>query len=300
MIEQACRAAFVTALLGPAVAIASPPAIAQEPDEEPTAAAQEAEKRWSFTGEITSVLSQGNADATTFGIGGLIRNTASRNRMRFEAGAIRTESAVVTRRAVGTADGYVIETDTRTEKTAESYFLRTRYDRVVSEHFFAFWGLDWLRNTFAGIDSRFLIAAGAGNTWVERDAVRFKTDYAATYTFQSDIVTNPFTKSNFPGVRTSWEFWNRLTRNTEFESVLISDMNLEDTDDIRLDFRNAITVAISDVIALKPSLQFGWRNQPALTSVPLFDTVGEPLDEFVLAPLRKLDTVFRLALVVKT
>jgi putative salt-induced outer membrane protein YdiY len=277
-----------------AVALALATASAAQP-----ATAQDARPGWGFRAELTSVLSEGNAKATTLGVGGLIRNVSGRNTTRFETGAIRTESAIVTRRAIGTADAFTIETDTRTEKTAERYFARARLDRAVSQHFFAFGGLDWLRNTFAGIDSRFLIAAGAGNTWVDREHVRFKTDYAATYTFQSDVVDNPFTRSNFPGVRAGWEYWNRLTGSTEYESILLADLNLDNTQDVRLDFRNSIAVAINDALALKPSLQLQWRNDPALREVPLVSPAGQPLGSTVLVPLRKLDTTFQLALVLK-
>ena len=50
-----------------------------------------------------------------------------------------------------------------TEKTAEFYFARGRYDYDFTRRFYGFGGVDWLRNQFSGIDSRFLIAIGAGN-----------------------------------------------------------------------------------------------------------------------------------------
>lgn len=265
-----------------------------------SAAAQEPQEQgWSFTGELTTVLSQGNSEALTFGLGALVRNVWGANTLRIEGGGLRTESTITTRRAVGDLSDFEVQSEERTDKTAESYFARTRYDRSISEHFFTFAGLDWLRNTFAGIDSRFLMAAGAGNTWVERERVRFKTDYAVTYTFQSDVVQNPFTKSNFPGVRASWEYWNQLTESTELESTLVGDLNLDDSDDVRVDFRNALAVAINESLALKPSLQLLWRNAPALAEVALFAPDGEPLDEVVRVPLEELDAFFRLALVVK-
>jgi putative salt-induced outer membrane protein YdiY len=263
------------------------------------AAQADATDGWSWKSELTSVLSAGNSEALTFGLGAVVENRRARNVLRFEAGAVRTESTRITRRAVGTAANYEIVRDENREKTAEAYFARARYDRSLSEHFFLFGGLDWLRNTFAGIDSRFLMALGAGNTWIEGETARFKTNYAITYTFQSDVVENPFVKSSFPGLRTGWEYWRRATASTEFESVLISDLNLDESDDVRIDFTNSLNVAISSALALKPSLQLLWRNLPALTDVELETTGGTPLGESVQVPLRKLDSFFRLALVVK-
>lgn len=254
---------------------------------------------WTFKAELTSVLSGGNGEALTFGIGSVVENRRGPNYWRFEAGGIRTEATRITRRAVGTSSVYVVTEDEDREKTAEAYFARTRYDRRLSEHFFAFGGLDWLRNTFAGIDSRFLIAAGAGNTWIEREDTRFKTNYAVTYTFQSDVVENPFVKSNFPGVRAGWEYFRRATATTEFESIMVADMSVDETDDIRVDLTNSLNVAISSALALKPSLQVLWRNLPSYTEVDLFSPGGTPLDTKVLTPLEKVDYFFKLALVVK-
>ena len=57
-----------------------------------------------------------------------------------------------------------------------------------------------MSNKFAGIDSRFLIALGAGNNWTNTDTFKFKTFYSLTYTFQDDVVENPFMKTDFAGL----------------------------------------------------------------------------------------------------
>jgi hypothetical protein len=156
-----------------------------------------------------------------------------------------------------------------------------------------------MRNTFAGIDSRIVLAAGAGNTWRDDEQARFRTNLAATWTFQTDVVENPALKRNFPGVRAGWEYWRKVTATTEFESRLVGDLNLDETEDVRADFTNSLAVAISSALALKPSLQVLWRNLPSLAAVPLFTSSGTPLNQTVLAPLEKTDLLFRMALVVK-
>ena len=263
------------------------------------AAAQDAPPDgWSFRGELTSVASLGNAEAITFGLGSTLENRRGPNLLKLEAGGLRTESTIVTRRAVGTPTDYDVRVTEDTDKTAEAYFARGRYDRSLNERFFVFGGLDWMRNTFMGIDSRLLTALGAGNTWLEREDAHFRTSYALTYTFQSDVVDNPAVSGEFAGLRAGWDYWRRATATTELESVLVSDLNLEETDDIRVDFTNSVTVAISNVLALKPSLQLLWRNMPSLTEVELFSSDGAPLGESVLTPLEKTDWLFRMALVV--
>jgi len=254
---------------------------------------------WEFRGELTSLFSVGNAEALTVGLGSTLENRRGRNLLKLEAGGMRTESVMVSRRATGTASTFQVVKLEEREKTAEAYFARARFDRAVSDRFFAYGGADWMRNTFSGIDSRFLIAAGGGNIWTDREDARFRTSYAATYTFQSDVVENPFLSTSFPGLRAGWDYWRRVTPSTEFDSRLVGDLNLNETDDIRADFTNSVAVAVSSALALKPSVQVLWRNLPSLTEVPLFTSGGVPLNQTVTTPLEKTDLLFRLALVIK-
>ncbi len=262
-------------------------------------AQEDREFGWFLTAEFAAVWTGGNSESNTLGLGATLRRVWPRSGLRFDAGAIRTESSLKTRTAVGTSTDFNLMVEKTTETTADNIYVRGRYDFQVSQRFFLFGGSDWLRDTFAGIDSRFLVVAGAGNTWVDNDRVQFKTDYGATYTFQQDVIDNPFIKTNFPGVRLAYGLTWKVTESTEFASDLIGDWNLHDTDDLRLDFVNSLPIAISGALSLKPSLKLAWRNTPSLTEVGLVAPDGTPTGETVLVPLEKLDTFFTVALVVK-
>ncbi len=254
---------------------------------------------WFYTAEITGVWTAGNSESTTLGFASGLRRVWPRSQIKFAGGAIRTESGLATRFAEGSVDDFTVQKETDREKTAESYYFRGRYDYQLSKRFYTFAGGDWLRNTFAGIDSRTLLAAGAGNTWITDDRTSFTTDYGLTYTFQQDVVENPFLSTNFPGLRAAYDFWRQLTSSTEFQSTLVVDLNLDNTDDVRFDLLNELPISISSKLAFKPSLQLLWRNQPSLTQVDLFDSSGTPTGEKVRVPLEKLDSFFKAALVVK-
>jgi putative salt-induced outer membrane protein YdiY len=260
---------------------------------------------WFFTTELTAVWTAGNSVTNTFGLDAKARRVWDRATLAISGGGIRSEASKRTRTAVGTAADFEVQETTDREKTAESYYARGRVDYTVSSRFFAFGGADWQRNTFAGIDSRTLFALGAGNSWVENDRVRFKTDYSVTYTFQEEVVDNPFSKTNFPGVRLQYELAWQPTGSTEFTSVFVGDWMFskepgatDDGQDLRFDYTNALAVSISSKLALKPSWQLLWRNNPALTEVPLFAADGTPANTNVVVPLQKLDSIFKLALVV--
>lgn len=280
------------ALLGAVVCLLSPGMAPAQP-------AKERETGWFFTGELSAVWTGGNQASNTVGVESSLRRAWRRSELRFGGGAVRTESSLTTRTAVGTPDDFELREQTATETTAESYYLRGRYDRELSRRVFLFGGVDWLRNTFAGVDSRFLVAGGVGTVWVDAQRVRFKTDYGVTATFQSDVVENPFIRSSFPGARLSWDFWSRLTASTELTSILVADWNLDNTEDVRLDVTQALPIAISSALAFKPSLRLLWRADPSLTEVTLVSPDGTPTGETVLVPLEHLDTFFTVALVVK-
>ena len=240
----------------------------------------------------------GNSSSSTLGLGAKVRRLWTKSELTFTGGATQTESSLLTRTAQGTTTDFTVNENKVTEKTAELYFLRGWYQYNFSPKFFAYTGADWLSNKFAGIDSRFLIALGAGNNWVDKETFKFKTFYSLTYTFQDDVVENPFIKSDFAGFRLGYDLNAKFSNSTDFESRLIADFNFDNSDDIRLDWYNALPVGISESLLLKPAVQMLWRNQPSLTNVPLFDGGGAEIGE-VSTPLKDLDTIFTLALIVK-
>jgi len=255
---------------------------------------------WAFEAELGSLWTGGNQETFTLAADGKLAYVWPASRFRFELGGFTTESSLTTTTAVGTGqDDFRTLEETVTEKTAETYYSRARYDYDLSSRFYVFGGSDWLRNTFAGIDSKFLVSAGAGNLWVDSESTRFSTDYALTYTFEENVVDTPGQSSNFPGLRLAYDFTWILTASTTFESTLTGDFNLDNTDDIRLDWKNGLPIAISSVLALKPSIRLLWRNDPALEAVPLFDAPGGTQTGTVLTPLEKLDTYLNVALVFK-
>lgn len=267
------------------------------------AAAQDDDEKelgWFFVADLAAVWTAGNSESNTFGTDGRLRRVWQTSSLRLQAGGTQTQSTLKTRTAVGSSpSSYNLQVDKRTEKTAELYYARAQYDKDITKRFYLLAGVDWLRNTFAGIDSRTLVGAGAGNIWADNDEVKFQTDYVFTYTFQEEVVKNPFTKNEFPGVRLGYDLWWQMTTSTEFLSVIAADWNLDNTDDVRVNWTNSLPVSISEKLKLKPSLQLLWRNDPALTGVDLVDSGGTPTGSTVLVPLEKLDSLFTLALVVK-
>lgn len=264
----------------------------------PSLHAQEApETGWTFKAQLSSVWVGGNSESNTLGFRTTVKRTWEDASWTTSAGALRTESSITTRRAVGTVDSFDLEEETTTETTAENFFARTKVDQNVNERMQVVAGVDWLRNTFSGVDSRFLLALGAGVSLSDTKKLVAKTDVALTYTFEADVVDNPFTSDKFPGLRSTYSVTYQASKTTQLESDLVGDWNLDNTDDVRADWTNGMSVAINSSLALKPSLLIQWRNDPALVSVDLFDSQGQPTGESVNVPLEKTDWFFNVAIV---
>lgn len=255
----------------------------------PSLFAQDRVLGWADQAEFTFVMSGGNASASTFGLKNVLTRTWENALFNLSAGGIRTSSTLKTGEASGSQNSFTPVKNTDT--TAESYYVRGRYDRSISDAAFVFGGGGWDRNTFAGIDSRFSFVSGAGRTWFEEETRHFKTDIGLTYTLQENVVGG---SDNFVGLRGTWDYYNTLTETTDFGSALIIDENLNTTDDLRADFTNWISVAMSDQMALKASLQLLFDNLPSLEE---FTLLSDP-NTVVTQSLEKLDSVFTVALVV--
>ncbi len=259
---------------------------------------EERELGWSFDAELSVVMASGNAESTTLGAGAGLGRVWENARWSLAAGGLRAKSSDIARRAVGTAEDFEVVEESEGELTAESYYARTRFDRSLSERSFAYGGASWTRNVFTGIDGRWTVVGGGGLVVHETERGHFRVDLGGTYTVESPTAAEQET-DRFAGLRFSWDYGRRLTESTELSSVLILDENLDDSDDLRGDFTNAVSVSINDALALRTSLQLLYDAQPALEEVPLFTPGGEPTDETVLAELDELDSLLTVAVVLE-
>lgn len=260
-------------------------------------AAQEEVGGWEAKTELSFVQTGGNASASTLGLANLFTRDWGSTQIKIDFGGVRTETTRFTRTATGTADNFNVTETTNSELSAENYFARTRLDRKLSDRTSVFGQTGWLRNTFAGLDNRFVTVAGIANQWVDTDQQKLRTAYGVTFTKQDDVVPNPDISDTFVGAQFTSEFWRQLTETAEWTSTLVVDGNGDDTSDIRADWVNALGVSMSDRLALKTTLQLLFDNQPSLVGVPLTGPGGADAGT-VLVPLDEFDRVFTVALVV--
>lgn len=251
---------------------------------------------WAFTGELTFVSSSGNAESETLGLGLELVRSREHDELSFAAGGLRAESTTTRRTAVVTADGFALIEDSDTALTAEHVYLRGRYQHDVSERLFWFTGAGFERNEFAGFTSRLSAVGGIGRTWFDTDRSHFRTDVGISYTSQDDVVESTGGTNDFLGLRLGYDYGRDLTETTTFTSKLVIDQNLDETDDLRADFLNAINVSMNELLSLKAGVQVMFDNLPALAEVPLVDAMGAPVGN-VLVELDDIDTQLTVAVV---
>ncbi len=259
---------------------------------------EEKELGWADAAELTFVVASGNAESSTFGFRNGLTRTWEEAGLTFDVGLLRADSGLVTRTAVGPSPvSFAVTKDSVTTKTAERYHARGQYDRQLTERMFWFAGSGWERNTFAGFDNRTSLNGGVGNTWVDDERSTFRTAYGISFTVQDDVVELAGSDNSFAGLRLSYDYRLQLTPTTKITSVLIADQNLEETADFRSDLVNAVSVSMTEQLALKISWQLLYDHQPALVGLPLINLVGVPTGDTVFAPLDTVDNLLTFALV---
>lgn len=247
--------------------------------------------------DLSYVLTSGNASSSSLGFKGDVTRRWTKHSLSFALGGIRSSSSPSdSRYALGTPDDYeVFQPDA--EPTAEYYYARGRYDYKLTERFFVTGGAGWERNRFSGIDDRWLVDAGAGYTFLSNEKTDLRGMAALTFTDEK-YTYGPPDSDSFVGLRAGWDLRHQLLPTTTLLHTLVLDENLEETDDLRVDFTLGIQVAMSSRLALKASYRLLFDNLPALAEVPLLD-LDDPASGLpsLLLPYEKTDHGLSVSLV---
>jgi putative salt-induced outer membrane protein len=285
------------------LALSAAPLFAQDKPAEPK------KLGWKDAAELGYVITSGNSDSSTLGLKNTLNYDWEKARFEMKLGAVKAKSTAVPFFATGTATDFTRQ-DNDPETTAESYYLNGRYDKNITDRFFWFGGAGWDRNTFAGVQNRYTAFGGVGNTWLDTDKTKWRTDYAVTYTKEDDVIEPADFDGSFAGLRLSSNFLHKWSESGSYGNDTIVDDNLEDTSDLRVNMTNWVAVNMSTHLALKVSLQWLYDHQPALVNADLFtadpDDGGVPVDanldgvqDQVAVEADTLDSIFTTALVIK-
>lgn len=292
---------------------------------------------WSNDTDLSLVVTAGNSASTTFGFSDKLRYVWKRARFEFEVNVVHSNTSddrfflvePGLEFPVGSAPSNPPTSliTPEPEPDVANYLIRAGYERKISARWLlARWlwntGASWYRNDDAGIRSRYIFFAGVGNTWADGQLRRFVTTYGVSYTDRRKIGPDPEGGRRFAGARLGWDYTEHFNAVTTFDSDLGMNASFTDRADYSISTLNALTVTITERLALKVSAQLLYENEPALESdldvvayvellnpdgIPgtgdeRFRTVSSGGTKFVidssLARREKLDTVIKTALVI--
>ena len=252
---------------------------------------------WYSTGGLSYVMAAGNSSASSLGFKAEVKRLWPKATFTFALAGVRAEASDVARRAVGAPDSFQIETGPHVLK-AEKYNAATAFDRRITDRFGWTVGAEYDRDRFSGLNSRTLGLAGVNYLLANRKEFMLKVGVAATIAHQSEVVPDPSTKDTFAGLRLSADTERKLGANSTYVGGLAVDENVQDTEDLRVRFGNALAVSMDKRLALQLGLLLLYDHQPSLVSLPLFASNGAPTGLTVAGRASTLDTTFTASIVV--
>jgi putative salt-induced outer membrane protein YdiY len=260
---------------------------------------------WTAKAALSYVQTTGNSKSSNLGF----RFNASYNWTKtffsLNGAAVRNDSTTITRFGVGTGGSdFVVVEDEVSALTAANYLVEANLDHNITERVFWTTGAGWLRNTFAGIDSRENLRAGVGYYFTDpaSKGVQFKSALLGTLTHQTETIEDPTVDDTFVGLRLMADLLVPFSTGS-FNSRTNLDQNLQSTDDFRWTWWNSLSVNMNDRLGLQVSWLLFYDNLPALEEIDIFagQAGGLPIPPAVgtaLVPLKKWDNQFAVSLVV--
>ncbi|MCE1227915.1 MAG: DUF481 domain-containing protein [Firmicutes bacterium] len=265
--------------------------------------AQEAPKRpWTNVSTFSLVATSGNAKGQTLGFANDFAYKWDLTTLTVKASAVRANSTVTNRTAVGTTlNNAVVSEQDVTTTTAEMYSLNGRVDHRFKSYdrLYTFGEAGWVRNRPAGLDSKTGVLGGVGYIWADSPTTKFRTDLGFGVTHEVPMVEPPGFKATYG----TWTLGAQLKQALGATSAYTMDLALTDSFSNSKDWqgfiKQGVTATLSSRLALKVGLDLFYRNIPNLIAVNAYTPAIPPvLLGQVSIPAKKLDSVFTTSLVV--
>jgi hypothetical protein len=252
---------------------------------------------WYSTSGFSYVMAAGNSGTSTLGLKAEVKRLWPNATFSLGGSVVRAQANDPGRRAVGDARDFELESGPSVLKAAK-YNAGAAYDRNVSDRLGWQAGVEFDRDRFSGLKGRSLALAGVRYLLANRKDLVLKAGLAATLAHQSEVVDDPLTRNTFVGARLGLDAEKTLGANSKYVGGLAIDENLQDTDDLRVRFANALAVSMNKRLALQVGILMLYDHQPSLLELPLFDRQGTPTGLSVAAEAATLDTTFTVSVVV--
>lgn len=283
--SSAVRRALALAGLLVVTVVCAPLAQAQE--EAATEPPEETVKPWSNEAEASYVKTGGNSSASTLALSNRFAYNFTYSELLFDVEFMRASTTTIVRSNV---DGELIEEEL-TETSAERYEIAGSFRQNILNDLFWYARGDWYRNRFAGVSSRVTGGGGVGYRFVETPTTLFVGELGVGLTKES--LTND-TGDTFVDIRGALEGRFKITDSTDFDFLVSAADNIQNTKNLRVKFNAAVSVAISNTLALRVGYLLDYRNDPVVQIIE-----GDEGVAAISYTRNKSDSMFLVSLVVK-
>ena len=135
-----------------------------------------------------------------------------------------------------------------------------RGKRTAGEHWQIFAGMQAEQDEFAGLKQRILLETGGTLKAIEQPKHTLSFDFGVTWTDEDRLSPAPDTDSlgALLGFGDHWQ----LSETATLDERLVVYLNFDESDDWRLDYRIALTAALTERLAMKVGYELRYRNRP--------------------------------------
>jgi len=267
----------------------APPAQAQEvtQEQEDAEPLEASIKPWSNEAEASYVKTGGNSSASTLALSNRFAYNFTYSELLFDVEFMRASTTTTLRSNV---DGELVEEEVG-ETSAERYEVAGSFRQNILNNMFWYGRGDWYRNRFAGVSSRISAGGGVGYRFVETPATLFVGELGLAITDES--LTND-AGDTFVDIRAALEGRFKITDSTDFDFFVSAADNIQNTKNLRVKFNAAVSVSVSNTLALRVGYLLDYRNDPVVQVIE--GDEGVPLVSYT---RNKSDSMFLVSLVVK-
>lgn len=210
-----------------------------------------AEKKWSDEAELSFVDTGGNTDVLSLSGKNLLKyRFTDKLKGAWKLGALYGES-----------DG---------EKNAESYFTELRLDYLFTEQFYSYAMGGWMKDEFAGIDSKYYLGPGAGYKFLTGPKHLLLGEVGFNYV--TEDYTNDTNEDYIQG-RAFAKYEYAFTEKNKFSQSLEYLYDFDDSENYNVNSETALISALSDYLSLKTSYVVKYDNKPVPETLEETDTI---------------------------
>jgi putative salt-induced outer membrane protein len=156
------------------------------------------------------------------------------------------------------------------EKNAENYFTELRMDYLLTTRFYCDVLGGWMKDKFAGFDSRYYVGPGIGYKFLMGPEHTLLGEVGLRYVNEEYI--NNTDKDYLEGLAFA-KYEYAFTNKNKFSQSLEFLYDFEDSDNYRLYSETALLSSLSDYLSLKTSYVIKYDNEPVPKTLDDTDTI---------------------------